>query len=252
MQNELKFDFEDKKYKVRKPTIKELQEAQKVYNQAFRDALSSGAMMRLKLDDVLEEQGLWDEDKQVKLQTLRKEVVLSERALSKGGTVEQGKEHALKLKAQRQDLQELMAVRSDLDNNTAEGQADNMKFNYLTSVCVVDEAGKACYKSLDDYLNNGGDDFSLLAAKQLAFLLYGLDNTYEENLIENKFLKSFGFVNDKLQLVNDEGKLIDEEGHFVDELGRIVNEDGHLIDDEGNVLNESGQYEFNKEVFTTS
>ena len=53
-------------------------------------------------------------------------------------------------------------------------------------------------------------------------MLYGLDPDYENNLVENKFLKEFNFVNEDLRFINDDG-------HLVDSDGRLVNEDGRFI-----------------------
>ena len=40
------------------------------------------------------------------------------------------------IKTQR-DMRDLISVRTSLDNHSAEGQADNARFNYLVSACGV-------------------------------------------------------------------------------------------------------------------
>ena len=45
---------------VKLPDAKENKEAQLAYNKAFREALQSGAILRQKLSQVMEEQGVWD------------------------------------------------------------------------------------------------------------------------------------------------------------------------------------------------
>ena len=47
-----------------KPTPENTRQSQKVYNRTFRDALESGALLRQKLDTYMQEQGLWNEEKQ--------------------------------------------------------------------------------------------------------------------------------------------------------------------------------------------
>jgi hypothetical protein len=73
-------------------------------------------------------------------------------------------------------------------------------------------------------------------------MLYCLDNDYEEKLPENKFLKQYKFVDDKLRFINKEGKLVDEEGRLLDENGRFINDKGEYVDKDGNLVTLDGEY----------
>ena len=45
----------------------------------------------------------------------------------------------------REQLKQLIAVKKNLDSNTAEGQADNAKFNYLYRVAWYKDTGKTYF-----------------------------------------------------------------------------------------------------------
>jgi hypothetical protein len=107
---------------------------------------------------------------------------------------------------------------------------------------VYNETKQPYFKNLEDYLSRSNEPVAILAAQHLANMLYGLDNDYEKNLPENKFLKKFKFVDDNLRLINDKGKLVDEEGRLVDENGRYINEAGEFIDRHGNRVDDKGEY----------
>ena len=49
---------------VVEPSPRDSRDAQMAYNRIFRDALESGAILRQKLDSVMQEQGIWNETKQ--------------------------------------------------------------------------------------------------------------------------------------------------------------------------------------------
>ena len=49
---------------VIEPSPRDSRDAQMAYNRIFRDALESGAILRQKLDSVMEDQGIWNESKQ--------------------------------------------------------------------------------------------------------------------------------------------------------------------------------------------
>jgi hypothetical protein len=227
------------------PSLNDQKEAGKVYNNAFTDALKSKAIVRAKLDDLLAEQGLWDENKQQEFNRLQNEILAGERKLAKGGIgLAEAKGTAMEMKRHREELRELISVRTNLDNHTAEGQADNAKFNYLVYACTVhsDNHSKKYFDSYQDYMNKSTSPEAISAAQNLANMIYGLEENYDAKLPENKFLKNYKFVDEKLRLINKEGKLVDSEGRLVDENGRYINEQGEFIDKEGNRVDENGEY----------
>lgn len=238
-------DGKEVSFLIRSPTLQDQKEATKIYNTAFTDALKSKAIVRAKLDDLLVEQGLWDDSKQMRFSTLQAQILEGERKLAKGGiSLSKAKEEALKMKKLREDLRDLIAVKTNLDTHTAEGQADNARFNYLVSACTVyEDTKKSYFSSYEDYnTKSASDPVATLAAQNLAGMLYGLDNDYEEKLPENKFLKQYKFVDDKLRLINKDGKLVDGEGRLIDENGRYINDKGEFVDKDGNTVDIDGDY----------
>lgn len=238
------YEVEGKKYEVRKPTVEQQREGQKVYNRAFSEAVKSGAILREKLDDLMREQNLWDDAKQVKFKLWNKELADIELRLTKGGIKKtDAKGLCLQARKLKEDIRDLLSVKTELDVNTCQGQADNAKFNYYVSACLVyNDSGKQVYSNLDEYLKNSSDVVAFTGARKFADIYYGLDENYELNTIENKVLKQLGFINEKLQFIDKDGKLVDEQGRRINELGQLVNEDGRVTDSSGNLLDEKGDY----------
>jgi len=236
---------EEHEFIVRSPSLDDQREGQKVYNQAFTDAIKSKAVVRARLDDLLKEQGLWDDEKQMKFDTLQKEISEGEAKLAKGGfSLQQARGLAIHIKQLRDDMRDLISVRTSLDNHSAEGQADNARFNYLVSACVVykEDNNKKYFNNMEDYLNRASEPVALLGAQHLANMMYGLDNDYEINLPENKFLKKYKFIDDKLRYINKEGHLTDRDGRLIDEQGRFVDKEGNFVDKYGNKVDSEGEY----------
>ena len=244
-------DGVEKEFLVRSPSLNDQREAQKVYNQAFTDAVKSKSVVRAKLDDLLEDQGLWNAEKQAKFTGLQKELLDGEKRLAKGGfSINEARDLAIKMKGIRDEIRDLISVRTSLDNHSAEGQADNARFNYLVSACVVyNDTKEAYFKNMEDYLNRATETVALLGAQNLANMLYGLDNDYENTLPENKFLKKYKFVDDKLRFIDKKGRLIDSEGRLIDESGRFIDENGNFVDKYGNKVDAEGDYVVEPEPF---
>jgi|TARA_B100001094_G_scaffold311362_1_gene346928 hypothetical protein len=244
-------DDKDKEFLIQTPSLEQQREAQKVYNQAFTDAIKSKSVVRAKLDDLLKDQGLWDDEKQAQFDTLQREISDGEKRLAKGGFgLKEARTLAVKMRQLRDDMRDLISVRTSLDNHSAEGQADNARFNYLVSVCVVYNDSKQPYfSSMEDYLNRSTDPVGLLGAQNLANMMYGLDNDYERNLPENKFLQKYKFIDNDLRYVDKQGRLIDADGRLINEEGRYINDDGKFVDKFGNLIDDEGDYVVESEPF---
>ena len=217
---------EDKAVKVllKTPAAKEYRDSQVEYNKAFRKALDSGALLRQKLSDYMKQQGIWDDEKQ-KVNDDFVNKIQSKEELLKGGGIKlsEAKEIALELRVLRADFREFLSERNTLDQNSAEGQADNARFSELVRLCMLNPNTKEPYfPTQKDYDESADQPWVIEAASELAGMIYGLDPDYDNKLTENKFLKEFDFVNEDLRLVNEAGHLVDAEGRLINEEGRFV------------------------------
>ena len=242
-------DLKGKKKKVVLilPNAKINKDAQLVYNQSFSAALKSGAILRQKLDQVMREQGIWDDTKQKEYDQIMVDINDNEKKLASGGiALSEAKTLAVEMRGLRDSFRGLISERTSMDGNTAEGQADNARFNYLVYACMLDQEGNRVFDSFDHYEERADEPFVVDGAAALAEKLYGLDPDYDKNLPENKFLQDYSFVDKDLRFVNDEGHLVDLDGRLVDDDGRFIkyDNDGNkvYIDIDGNVVTEEGDY----------
>ena len=248
------------KYAVRKPTPNEETEALIVYNKVFRRAIEGNIMLRKELGDFLESKGIWDGEKQKKYEGFIELINKKEEQLRKAGIpLKQAKMLALDLKRLRIQFRDLIGERTAYDNNTAEGVADNAKFDYFVSACVIDpDTRKSIFKDLEDYNQRASEPWVIKAAGELAALIFGLDPQYEEALPENKFLIKYKFVDSQGRLVNKDGhpieidfmgneRLVDSDGDYVaydkdgnpykvDESGNKIEDPLPFLDDDGNPI----------------
>jgi len=229
---------------VLRPNAKHLRTAQMEYNKAFRDALESGALLRQKLDQYMTSQGLWNEEKEKKYQEINKEILELERRLKGGGIkLRSAKRLAIKMREKRDEFRELISERTAMDGNTAEGQADNARFNSLLIQCLVEEdTDDPLFDTLESYDKKAAEPYVISGAGQLAQMMYNLDPDYDNNLPENKFLRDYKFADKSNRLINKEGNLVDEDGRLINEDGRFIDENGGFVDIDGNPLDEDGDY----------
>lgn len=233
---------------IKKPEPKDYKESQIAYNKAFRTALETGAILKEKLLDYIIKQKVWDEEKEKQYNESLKAISGFEKILKRGGiSLTSAKDYAFKLNKERETFRDLISKRNSMDSNTAESQADNARFNFLVSICTVNEHGERVWADIDTYEAESNEPWAVAAASELAKLIYGLDPEYENNLPENKFLKKYKFVDDKMRLLNKDGHLVDNEGRLIDDERRYVAyRDGvkYFVNRDGEEVNENGELLF--------
>ncbi len=226
---------------VVKPGSQALTKAKVAANKAFALALKEKSMLRAAIDEHMVEQGLWDEEKQKNLTEINKKINHNVRTLKKGGIeLEEAKDLALEIRKLRNEINSLLAKRRELDNFTAEAQADNASFFALIVECIVDQRGNKILKNVDDYMEKASEPYISEAVNKLADLTYGMNDSWERELPENKFLVDYKFCNEDLDLINEDGKLVDREGRLIDSTGRYIDENGNFIDVYGKSVDEDG------------
>jgi len=251
--NKRTFEVEGKKYAAVRPNTKQNEDATMEYNRVFSRSLQNGALLRERLDQFMRQQNLWDDERERQYEELLTQINDREKKLSEGGIrLSEARQIALEMRGIRATLTALISQRNSLDVNTAQGQAENARFNCLLAACLVyNDTGEPVYEDVEDYSQktSEGDLVGVAGAEHFANMYFGLEKDYEKNLPENKFLKDYKFVNDDLQLINKEGKTVDLAGKLVDEDGRYIDEDGNYIDFEGNALTEDGKYKTEPQPF---
>lgn len=227
-----------------RPTQPQYRAAQMYYNKVFAELLDANTLMRAKLNEYMRRQGIWSDDKEKQYVQLFDRINSNELKLKKGGfKLSDAKNVALEVRELRTKVRDLVAQRSATDSNTAEAQAENARFNYLVAQCLVyEDTGKPYYRDVEDYLERMDEEAAFEGAKRLSSILYEIDPNFEAGLPENKFLKQYGFIDDKLRLVNKNGHLVDTEGRLINELGQYVDKNGNLVDRDGNPINSDGEY----------
>ena len=242
------FEHNGIKYAVTRPTVKQQQEANKLRSKTFNEALRNGDLLRDQLDSELRKRGDWNDDREARYQGLRKGVLDYELALKKGGIkLTEAKSLALDMADKREEMITMLSSRTELDNNTCEGQADAVRFNSLFAECLVyEETGEKYFPGgLEEYTAAANDAVAAKGATEFYYLISGSENL-DDSLPENEFLKKFKFADDKNRLVDTDGRLISRDGKHIDYQGRYVrwNDDGSsvFVDVEVKELNDEGEY----------
>lgn len=219
----------------------------KIWNQCIQDEI----LTKKELAVLMRKRGIWDEAKDKEEQDITREIIRLEKELYHGKDgkskpkVSEGRDIAIQIRRKRSELRDLIAEKISLEENTADNLADNARFDFLVAHCTFYKDGTRVYKDFDEYNKKSADEIAFAAANLLGKMLYNLDNDFEKNLPENKFLTKFGLVNQDLSLVDPKNpdQLVDTKGKKIDENGYYIDDNGNRIDRDGNKLTPEGSYE---------
>lgn len=235
-------------YAVIRPTNEDQMAADEERRKVFNKELSAGSLLREQLDEELRKRKLWNDERQMRYDTLRKEVLDNEYALKKGGiALSKAKDIAIATRKKRDEMIQMLSSRTELDSNTCEGKADNVRFNFLFASCLVyNDSGKKVFPNgLKDYLADMAHDAVGQGATEFYYLMSETDGV-DEKLAENKFLKKYNFANEDYQLVDDQNRLIDEDGRHINKFGNYVewisDDECVPVDFHGRKLDDDGDY----------
>lgn len=235
---------------IQMPGHKILQEAQMIYNIKITELINQGVsgngrlLSRQQLEQHLNDLGIWTDKEAKKFIQLQLELRSLELKLKQGGIkVSEGKRIALELKIKRAILLSLYHQREQFDSITMESIAENEKFKFLITKCVVlADENIPLFTSVKDYEEKQNQQFAIDAATALAELIHGYDKSQEINLIENQWLRQFKFADDQGRLINNKNQLVDVNGRLIDEDGHFIDENGNLIDDHGRKVDSNGEF----------
>ncbi len=221
------------KLHVRRPNYEDKQKADFEYQKTFNKLLKEGIMPRLVLDKTIRANGEWNKEEEAQEVQLAK-AINSAREKLKRGNIKLS--DAVKLAKQSIDDNfkyiQLNMNRNEILNNSAESLAEQARFNYLTSAATVyNDSGveKKFFKNYEDFLHQDslGNPVTYVAGATFNRLINNFgDNDFRADWPEYKFLKKYGFVNEKFEYVNKDGKLIDREGNVIEEAPTEETQEG--------------------------
>jgi hypothetical protein len=232
------------------PTHKMIQDANLIYNMkvasCIRDGQVSGErlLLRAEVEDYLVKTNVWSNADKLRMEELGINIRARELMLRKGGLkISEGRQIAIEMNELRNQMLQLYTKRQQLDSATIESAAENHRFNFLASKCILNKlTEKPCYKDFNDYLNKSHEIVAIEGSKKLAKMLYGLEESIKSSLFEIKWLRNAGFINEEGKYTDRSGKLTDKDGRHIDENGRYINEEGNLIDRSGNLVDPKGDF----------
>jgi len=162
MNEENVFSFEEKSYKIIKPTNKIRKESDSIYAKSYRKAIADGLFLEAEIDNIIKARGIKAFNESEKAALDKRISSLEFKFISNSfENKESGMSCYEEITKIRKEIDELDKARRELSSQSASLYAENERFNYLVFSCSKQEDGSAIWDSFEEYK----DDVSELAVK---------------------------------------------------------------------------------------
>lgn len=191
------------------------------------------AVLEARIEEYARSQGVWTEEKETQKREIAQKIIANMEKLEAGGLkLNEAKEIALEISDLRSELAVLESPLTGLRSQSIESQCTDVAFNYLLVQCIKDEDGNKVFEDVKAYKRAKNHPWLREAFQHFMKTYYGLEDDWEKELPENKFLLEYGFVDDELKFIDKEGNHINRKGDKVEEKEEV--KFSPFLDDEGN------------------
>lgn len=246
------FDQDKNKLKlaVIRPGNRITQDANMQYNMKVSSLIRQGSdggerlLLRSELEEHMIRTGLWSKDDALKMEKIGIRLRAIELMLQKGGIkISNARNLAVEMSQLRMKSMSLYNKKQQLDSATVESVAENHKYGFLMTKCVVyADDGKPFFVDYDDYIDRGDTIAAIDTSRCLAKMVYGLDSNVNHSFFENRWLLEHKFMNESGRFTDQEGNFVDQNCKRVDKAGNFVNEKGMLVNKNGILVNKDGSF----------
>jgi len=230
------FTVDDKKYKLRDLSAKELKEADMIYMTTYSQALRGEILTRREVANIMVKRGQWSEEDDKNIEDMRVKVLQLEKELIKAKTDKKRESVAKDLKINRTVMIGMQSNQVEAMQNTAESLSEKEKSGWMAFKALTDDDGNQVFNDYDEFVNSK-ESVIFPAIQRMIMVNMGLDP--DSSTPEDDMLKSVGRMDTLGYMTNKEGKLVNEFDVLIDRTGRRVNEDGFLINSDGDFIGDS-------------
>lgn len=185
-------DPQNRLVRVRRPTEADLRESELAYQDAYRAAQKFGTPTKARLDVLARERGLWNDDFQRQYDGITNALVDDEELLGRI-PMEQGRQIAVRMRANRAEASRLKQDVRDFSRWTVEDLASRGRWDFLVATCTsYVDTGEAVFLSGRDFRRQAKEKVGRLASAAFARLALGRvpDEVADVSPPEELFLRS--------------------------------------------------------------
>jgi len=196
--NKLDFELEGKKYYVRIPNQREMNEADLIYKTKYSEALRYGALTSAEAQKIIDDREIFVNSDVVEVKKLFEQVAKQGTALMETEDYEKAADLIIQIEQTRMKIMEINRKKSNILDNTAESYADEHRLQFYTFSCSFYEDGTLIFKDINDYLERAAEPIAILSLNKMIYLIANDGKDFRQEWPEYKWRIEHGLMDENL------------------------------------------------------
>jgi hypothetical protein len=211
--NKLEFMVDGKKYYVRLPNQREMNEGDLVYKTKYSEALRFGALTTAESLRIIEERKIYGPEDDVKIRDLFFKLYELGKKLMETSKFAEGADLIFQMERVRTDILRINMRKNNILDNTAESYADEHRLQFYTVVCTFHENGQLVFKNVDEYLERATEEIAKTAITKTIHLIANEGKDFRAEWPEYQWRIKQGLVDEQLNPLPENTKKLVEEAN---------------------------------------
>lgn len=211
--NKLEFMVDGKKYFVRLPNQREMNEGDLVYKTKYSEALRFGALTTAESLRIIEERKIYGPEDDVKIRDLFFKLYELGKKLMEIDKFAEAADLIFQMEKVRTDILRINMRKNNILDNTAEAYADEHRLQYYAVACSFHEGGQQIFKNVDEYLERASEEIAKVAITKTIHLIANEGKDFRAEWPEYQWRMKHGLVDEQLNPIPENAKKLIEEAN---------------------------------------
>lgn len=222
--NKLEFMVDGKKYFVRLPNQRDMNDGDLVYKTKYSEALRFGALTAAESLRIIDERKIYGPEDDVKIRDLFFKLYELGKNLMETDKFAAAADLIFKMEKVRTDILRINMRKNNILDNTAESYADEHRLQYYTVACSFHEGGQQIFKNVDEYLERAGEEIAKVAITKTIHLIANEGKDFRTEWPEYQWRIKHGLVDEQLNPIPENAKKLVEEANkeITEEVTKIA------------------------------
>jgi hypothetical protein len=201
--NRLDFDLDGKKYFIRLPTQRDMNEADLVYKTKYSEALRYGALSTAEALKIISERKIYNSEDDFKIKELFFKLhELGEKLLSIT-KFSPAAEVIFEMEKVRNEIISINMKKNNILDNTAEAYADEHRLQFYSVACTFASDGKQVFKDVDEYLERASESLAKVAITKTIHLIANGGKDFRAEWPEYRWRVKQGLMDENLNPIKE-------------------------------------------------
>jgi len=219
----LDFEVDGKKYYVRLPNQRDMNEADLIYKTKYSEALRYGALTTAEAFRIIEDRKIYGPEDEAKVKELFFKLYNMGEELLKIEQFAPAADLIFEMERVRNEIMSINMRKNNILDNTAESYADEHRIQFYAVACTFHSDGKLVFKDINEYLERAEEAIAKVSLTKVIHLIANGGKDFRSEWPEYRWRIKQGLMDKDLNPIQENiDKFVEKANAEVDEATEKV------------------------------